>query len=137
MKTIICFLAISVISALVTGCVSTSTGGLEVSLKEDSEKSTIRIDDSFFKQHIDVEDVLVRRAATGFLEARVRVRNKLGKDFSLQYKYEWFDSDGMEVQPGSRPWQQIVAHGGEAVTLSATAPEKSASSFITRLRRVR
>ena len=121
---------------LMTGCVTNSTGGIEVSLKEGGGQASIRIDDSSFKRHVDVEETLLRRATTGYIEARVRVRNREKRDFVMQYKFMWFDSDGMEIQPGSRPWGQTTLHGGEAVTLSATAPEKSGTGFVVRLRRI-
>lgn len=119
------------------GCVSNSTGGLEVALIEGSGQPTIRVDDWQFNRLIDVEDTLVNRVSTGFLEANLRVRNRTGKDFPLQYKFYWFDANGMEIQPGGRPWEQINVHGGEAVTLSATSPEKNAVKYVVRLRRIR
>ena len=120
----------------VMGCVSNSTSGLEVALKEGEGQPIIRIDDSSFKRHVDVEEAIVRRVATGFLEASVRIRNCKKMDYPIQYKFTWFDADGMEIQPGARPWEQTTLHGGEAVTLSATAPEKSGTSFVVRLRRI-
>ena len=131
------FFALGTALMAMAGCVSTATGGLEVSLKENDGPFRVRVDDGFFSQHIDVEESAVRRESTGFLNARVLVRNKLGRDFPVQYKFRWFDGDGMEVQPDGRPWEQKVLHGGEAASLSATAPEKSAVGFVVRLRRVR
>ena len=121
---------------VMTGCVVNSTGGMEVALKEGSGQTIFRIDDNSFKRHVDVEETILRRATTGFLEARVRVRCRDKRDFPIQYKFMWFDADGMEIQPGARPWEQTTLHGGEAVTLSATAPEKSGSRFVVRLRRI-
>lgn len=137
MKRCVASFALAMALAAVAGCASTATGGLEVALKEGGGERSVRIDDSFFRQHVDIEEAIVRRTASGFLEARVRVRNRLGKDFPIQYKFEWFDGDGMEIQPGRRPWEQTILHGGDADSLAATAPERDAVKFVTRLRRVR
>ena len=137
MKRCVASFALAMALAVFAGCASTATGGLEVALKEGGGQPSVRIDDSFFRQHVDVEEAIARRTASGFLEARVRVRNRLGKDFPVQYKFEWFAEDGMEIQPDCRPWEQTVLHGGEAVSLAATAPERDAVRFVTRLRRVR
>jgi len=118
------------------GCVSSSTGGLEVSMSEGGGQATVRVDDRQFKRLIDVENAIVRRAVSGFLEANVVARNRAGNDIFIQYKFEWFDKDGMAIQPGGRPWEQTTIHGGEAVTLSATAPEKSGVRYIVRIRRI-
>ncbi|MBQ7177457.1 MAG: YcfL family protein [Victivallales bacterium] len=124
------------ILVVMLGCASDSTSGLELTLKEGGSQPIIRIVDSSFKRHIDVEEAIMRRGKTGFLEASVCVRNRKKKDYPIQYKFFWFDADGMEIQPGARPWEQTTLHGGEAVTLSATAPEKGGSKFIIRLRRI-
>ena len=122
---------------LLQGCLSTSTGGLEVSLKEGESRAAIRVDDNFFSQHVDVEEAAARRAASGFLESRVLVRNRLDKDFPIQYKFVWLDRDGIEIQPDGRPWEQRVLHGGEAAALMSTAPQQGCVRFVVRVRRVR
>lgn len=137
MKRIVAIISIGATLVVGSGCVSSSTGGLEVSLQEGAGQPIVRVDDSFFRRHVDITDALVRRATTGFAEAGVHVRNRFGKDFPLQYKFTWFDADGMEVQSGGRPWEQVLLHGGEDATLSATAPEKRAVRFVVRLRRIR
>ena len=120
------------------GCVSNSTGGLEVALAEGGGQATIRIDDKKINKLISVENTIVRRRENGFLEANVQVRNCSKNVLSIQYKFKWFDADGMEVQPGGRPWElKTDVHGGEQVTLSATAPEKSGVKFLLRLRQNR
>lgn len=131
-----CALAAAVILSL-TGCVSTSTGGLVVSLKEGGTSAETRVDDMFFRQHIDIVECGAIRTDMGFLKASVLVRNRYGKDFPLQYKFSWFGSDGAEIQAEGRPWEQKVMHGGEDISLQAVAPEKSAVKFAARLRRVK
>ena len=125
-----------IVLILGAGCVSSSTGGLEVALAEGGVQAAIRVDDRQFKRLINVENAIARRAASGFLEANVVTRNRTRNDLPIQYKFEWFDKDGMAVQPGGRPWEQTTIHGGESVTLSATAPEKNGVRYIVRMRRI-
>lgn len=118
------------------GCISMSTGGLEAAASEGGAP-TVRIDDSFFAQHVTVEDVRSHRTEMGFLAASVYVRNRYAKDFPVQYKFTWFDANGMEVQPNGRPWEQTMVHGGEGVSLAATAPEVAVTRFVVRMRRMK
>jgi len=123
-------------SLAMIGCVSTSTGGLEVGTSEGGA-ATVRIDDSFFAQHIALEDVKSCRTDRGFLSASVRFRNKYDKDLSVLYKFTWFDANGMEVQPDGRPWEYKILHGGECGTFAATAPESNVMRFVVRVRRMK
>ena len=129
----------SAVLALVTatGCVGPNTGGLAVALGEGDGQAVVSVDDVAFSKHVAVEEAFVRRATTGFLEARVRVCNRFDRDFQVQYKFEWFDDAGLEIQPGGRPWEVLTLHGGENASLAAVAPEKCAVKFIALMRRVR
>ena len=130
-----CALAAATLLSL-AGCVSTSTGGLVVSLKEGGINAETRIDDPFFRQHVDIVECRAIRTDMGFLKATVVVRNGYGKDFPFQYKFTWFGGDGVEIQADGRPWEQKVMHGGEDISLQAVAPDKSIVKFVVRLRRV-
>ena len=131
MKTILiaCF-------GLVMGCVTTSTGGFEVSVYEGQpDAAAVRADDQFFSKCFSVDTVGVRREPSGVASLQVQLRNRLREDVPIQYKFTFFDKDGMEVQPGVRAWEQKTIHGGESASLSSVAPEKSVVRFLVRVRR--
>lgn len=136
MKSIVIVAILVLFTIPFTGCVSTSTGGMEVSLRE-NESAQVRVDDGFFRQHVEIEAARSNRTEFGFLSASVLVRNKLDKDFSFQYKFVWFDGNGMEVLPAGRAWEQTIIHGGELVSLQATAPDSAVVKYTVRLRRIK
>ena len=122
---------------LACGCASVSTGGFEVSVREgDAAVPSLRIDDRTFARRFSVETAGVRREPSGFASAQIQVRNVRREDIPIQYKFTFFDSDGMEIQPGARAWEQTTIHGGESVPLSAVAPDKSVVRFVVRVRNV-
>ena len=118
-----------------TGCETLSTSGLEVAVGEGGV-GVIRVDDRAFSQNIVVEKGMVRREASGFAKAQVFVRNTRRDDLAIQYKFRFFDADGMEVQPGVRAWEQTILHGDDSAALSAVAPRKDVVSFSVRIRRI-
>lgn len=136
MKYIIATVSLSALLLTGAGCVSMSTGGIEVSFRENGS-AQVRIDDGFFRQHIEIEEAKSNRTEFGFLSASVLVRNKLDKDFPFQYKFVWFDGNGMEVLPAGRAWEQATVHGGELISLQATAPDKAVVKYIVRMRRIK
>ena len=123
--------------AFVTGCASVSTGGFEVSLTEnDGGAFKLRIDDKRLARDIIVERTKVVRGTSDYLSAQIIVRNTNKMDLPVQYKFMFFDANGMAIRPDDRGWEQKILHGGEVVPLSAVAPTKSVFSFIVRIRRV-
>lgn len=127
-----------VLAVLVTGCASVSTtGGFEVFLSEnDSGSFNVRIDDKQLAHDLIVERAIAHRGISDFLSAQVVIRNVCKGDYSVQYKFMFFDVNGLEIRPGDRGWEQKVLHSGEAVSLAAVAPDKAVASFIVRVRRV-
>ena len=121
---------------LVTGC-ATGTGGWEVSLFEGKGESIrFRVDDNDFAETLGVERTRIRRASSGLSVAEVDVRNADDDDFTFQYRFVFLDADGSPILPEARSWDQLVIHGGESRTLSATAPSQKAVGFRVRARRI-
>ena len=130
-------LAMFALVVFMTGCASVSTGGFEVSFSEtDNGAYKLRTDDKRLARDITIERTIVHRETSEYLSAHIMVRNMNKADFPVQYRFMFFDANGVEIRPGDRGWEQKVLHGGEAVSLSAVAPTKSVSSFAVRIRRV-
>lgn len=122
---------------LVSGCASVSTGGFHVSACEGAkEMGDVKIEDYQFARRFSVEAAAVRREPSGFAQGQFSIRSMRSHDIPIQYKFKFFDSDGMEVQPNVRSWEQIIVHGGESITLSAIAPEQSVVKFAVYIRSV-
>lgn len=148
MKTIVASVLMCVAVLSFTGCTSVkvcqSTGGMEV-VQTEGASATVRADDDCFRNWITVEDSVIARSDAGFAIASVRIRNIMvdkddyGRedDFAMQYMFTWFDVNGVEVQADSAHWVRQTLHGGEAISLSSTAPEVSAAKYVVRLRHVR
>src|SRR5690606_24120997 len=54
-------------------------------------------------------------------------RWKFKLDF--QYKVKWFNADGFEIAPDSRPWTTVVMPGRTQLNVQATAPNPTATRF--------
>ena len=125
-----------IVHVSLTGCTGARTNGMEVSQTE-GMTAFVQMDDGSFCRNVEIVESNLCRTELGFLKASARVRNSRSHDFPVQYKFTWFDGNGMEVLPGGRPWEQTTIHGHETASLSATAPEKLVVKYILRLRRVK
>lgn len=148
MRTLARALALVALVAAIGGCkvtkICNSTGGMEVT-QTVGGKAEARADDQCFREWLTVESAVAARTANGFLTAQVELRNihrdldddGREDDFNAQYQIRWLDAKGLSVQPDAVAWRRVTWHGGEAVPLSATAPDASAVRYVLRLRHVR
>ena len=121
-----------------------STGGMEVSQTEGS-KAEVSADDSCFREWLDVESAVAVREKNGFLAAQVTLRNihkdleDNGRedDFDAQCQVEWFDANGLAIQPGQASWYRMTWHGGQSLPIKVVAPAPEAVRYVLRLRHVR
>lgn len=116
------------IFAVAAGCQSPRTAGFSVdgTLMGDSadpELSVRHVVDDPSLSRIRPARLVTRMSNSGFLQVQTELANETRRDMAVQYKFAWFAEDGMEIQPGKRPWEQIVIHGGESVSLSGVCPE--------------
>ena len=136
------------VALLVGGCRLTktcdSTGGMEVAQTEGS-KAEARADDQCFREWLTVESAVAARTANGFLTAQVELRNihrdldddGREDDFDAQCQVEWFDANGIALQPGQGSWHRMTWHGGQSLPIKAVAPAPEAVRYVLRLRHVR
>jgi len=80
-----------------------------------------------------IEIVDLKNALAGnLMRAQVSLRSKESDDLSVQYKFDWFDKQGMEL--GGTAWTPVVIHPHESKTVQAAAPDPRAHEFKLKLR---
>ena len=70
------------------------------------------------------------------LLAQVMVTNKSSESQNLQYRFNWYDEQGLEVDSGKSPWRQFIVYGHDTVTLQGVALNPKAKNFRVSLRNV-
>lgn len=131
-----------------TGCrmtrVCNSDGGMEVSQTEGGV-ADIRADDPCFADWLSVEPPTLSRSGSKILVAGVPVRNvhrdsddwDREDEFAMQYRFAWFDANGLDVSGDATYWKSVTIHGGDREQFKSTAPNASAVRFVMRMRHVR
>ncbi|MFA4945217.1 MAG: YcfL family protein [Lentisphaeria bacterium] len=72
--------------------------------------------------------------ANDILHASITIVAKGSRDLQFQYKFAWFNANGMEVEADRYPWTPVVVHGFESKTLQAVAPNPSVREFRLKIR---
>jgi len=92
----------------------------------------------FDQQLADIATVTgVRQAMVSgdMLKIQVDITNLKTNPTSFNYKFEWYDPQGMIIETPLSTWQSQTIEGRETVSLTGVAPTPTAKDFILKLQR--
>lgn len=118
------------LAALASGC---KTGVNVIEPARPAASADVILDnriilDRALARHLDVE--YLNQAFTGDLRTvQATIRNTTGRPIQFQYRYDWFDDEGMQVSSPAATWVVRTLEPGESTTLSAVAPTPRAADF--------
>jgi len=123
----------------VTGC-ATKTSGIEGSASAtwgpegDMQMSKyVVVNNEDVASAVQIVDL--KTAFVGdLMRASVTLVSKKSDTQKLQYKFAWFDPNGMEVAPDASPWKPLMIYGNETKTIQGVAPNPSAREWKVKLR---
>jgi len=82
-----------------------------------------------------VEAVDARHEWVGdLLKASVTLMSKVDTTLRIQYRFVWYNAEGLEEDLGGDAWTPLVLHGRESRTVQAVAPNASVRTFQVRVR---
>ena len=119
------------------GCARTSGIAGSATVVKGSEgyiqESRVMVDNDSLARAIKITD-LKSTFAGDLLKANVMLHSKRTDTLALQYKFRWYNAQGIEVEPESSPWQPIVIYGREDKSVQAVAPNPSVKEFKIEIR---
>jgi len=128
-----------VLGGMLAGC-ATKTSGLEgaaasVETPEGDMQSSkfVIVNNPKLARGIQIVD-LKSAFAGDMLKAQVTLVSKYSSTLSFQYKFAWFNKDGVEINPDAGPWTPLIMYGNESKTIQAVAPNPSAREFKIKIR---
>ena len=81
-------------------------------------------------QVVDLKSVFIG----DMLKGQVTLVSKYSATLKFQYKFSWFNKDGVEINPDSGPWTPLIMYGNESKTLQSVAPNSGAREFKIKIR---
>lgn len=83
----------------------------------------------------DIQIVDIKSAMAGdIMRAQATLRSKDRDTLPFQYRFEWYDASGIEINAGSGSWKPLILNGREAKTIQAVAPDPRAKEFKLKIR---
>lgn len=103
------------------------TNGIALDGREGAE-AQLQVDNANMASRLKLTQVQQQRR-DGRLQVAIRLKSQIAYDQSLQYRIDWFDENGMPVEPDSTSWQPLLLHGGEQKIIQASALLPQAAAF--------
>ncbi len=113
---------------LLVGC-SANTAGLRV----DGASQQVLFNDSALSKSLSIEDISTT-AVDGHTRGVVRLQSNQKSDVHVQYRFYWYDNDGLEVNTKLSPWKTIILRGMETVSLTEVSVNPNGKQFRVQIR---
>ncbi len=85
----------------------------------------------------DIQIVDVKSAMAGdIMRAQATLRSKDKDTLPFQYRFDWFDANGIEINSGGGAWKPLLLTGRESKTVQSVAPDPRAKEFLLKIREV-
>ena len=83
----------------------------------------------------DIEIADLKSARVGdLMKAQASLRSKSRDTIPIQYKFDWYDAQGMEIAANTGAWKPLLVYGRETRTIQGVAPDPRAHEFKLKIR---
>lgn len=125
-------------AAMLAGCQSPVSSGMRAAVAVDGDvavDASLATDNSGVARHVALVGVTTHLMDNGMLRVQARLSSNDHRDYTVQYKFRWYDANGMEMG-GSSPWLPITIHGGELVQPEGVSPMAGVSAVVVEVRKL-
>jgi len=83
----------------------------------------------------DIQIVEVKSAMAGnIMRVQATLRSKSRDTLPFQYRFDWYDAAGLEINSGAGSWKPLILYGRESKTVQGVAPDPRAKEFKLKIR---
>ena len=131
-------LAAMLFMVLLAGC--STTAGVETTGKtawDDQGARTLekKVLYNSFGIERDIEVTEIKSSLAGdIMKVQATVRSRDRDTLPFQYRFDWLDSSGMELNPGSGAWKPLILYGRETKVIQGVAPDSRGREFRLKIR---
>jgi len=122
---------------ILSGCSSTSGIQGSSAIMEDGSgiqhSEYVIVNNPKVARGLQVVDIATQFAGN-LLIADVTLVSKYSDTEQYQYKFAWFDSDGIEIDSEANVWTPFIMYGNETKTFRGAGPNPSAKQFKINIR---
>tara|TARA_Y100001956_G_scaffold81962_1_gene101170 strand:- start:6436 stop:6825 length:390 start_codon:yes stop_codon:yes gene_type:complete len=120
---------IAAIAALMLAGCANNTAGLRI----DGASQTVLFGDNVLAGRLKVEDISTAQV-DGRARGVVRLASQFQGDQAIQYRFYWYDDEGLEVNTKLGPWRQAIVRGMESIAISEVSLNPNGTQFRVQIR---
>ena len=91
------------------------------------------VTDKYLGDRLAVRRVIESTVSGNLLKIQVDLQNESRDRLTFNYRFEWYDLDGMQVQTPTSVWRPKTLLGKESTAVAAVAPNPRAKDFVLKL----
>ena len=135
MKQLALIFSVLLAGILFSGC--HTTAGTSVVMNHQTGGSIIYEGNTRLHNNLAVTAVTYDKVPNGLNRVNIQLSSLVQRDQHLQYRIAWFNSEGMEIDAGTRTYRPLILHGLDTVTVTGVANNPAAVTSRLRVREVR
>ena len=123
------WLIVLLLPLALAACSSGQTAGISV----DSSTQKVLFGDNVLGHRLSVEQISTQDN-NGLVRGIVSVTSKFSGDQQLQYRFYWYDAQGLEVTGSDSPWRTFIVRGLDTMSIQGVAIKPEATQFRVQIR---
>ncbi|MFD2015268.1 YcfL family protein [Vibrio olivae] len=116
-------------AALTLSACADNTAGLRI----DGATQTVLFGDNVLGSRLKI-DHITTQDVNGRTRGIVRLASQYKGDQHIQYRFYWYDDQGLEVNLKQGPWRQAVVRGMETIAISEVSINPQGTQFRVQIR---
>ncbi|KOO16819.1 hypothetical protein AKJ18_01740 [Vibrio xuii] len=122
---------ISLVTVLaIVGCADNTSG-----LRIDGASQTVIFGDNVLAGRLKIDDISTTEV-DGRARGVVRLVSQYTGDQHVQYRFYWYDDQGLEVNNKLSPWRQAIVRGTEEISISEVSINPNGTQFRVQIRQL-
>lgn len=114
---------------VLAACSSGQTSGISV----DSSTQKVVFGDNVLGGRLSVDQISTQDN-NGLVRGIVSLTSKFSGDQQLQYRFYWYDDQGLEVNGSDSPWRTFIVRGLDTMSVQGVAMNPEATQFRIQIR---
>jgi uncharacterized protein YcfL len=115
---------------MLLGCADNTAG-----LRIDGASQTVLFGDNVLAGRLKIEDISTTQI-DGRARGVVRLLSQYKGDQYVQYRFYWYDDQGLEVNTKQGPWRQAVIRGTGEISISEVSINPNGTQFRVQIRQL-
>ncbi|OCH72048.1 hypothetical protein A6E14_15815 [Vibrio genomosp. F10] len=112
----------------ISGCADNTAG-----LRVDGATQNVIFGDNVLGTRLVIDDIATTEV-DGRARGVVRVTSNYTGDQHVQYRFYWYDDEGLEVNTKLSPWRKAIVRGFESIALSEVSINPNGTQFRVQIR---